>query len=245
MLTAAGTTWRVISKETPDKNRPNGSRKWIAGGVSSISPIDEDGDRFGLSPHTSPLLCQVDREEKVIMNQAKTVQQLRDLLPTIIDDELPPELRTRVRWLLHDLATNDISVTLLDLVELSRTFTMGTPSENARAPTAGEGSMMPILIYGKDNKTVTERCNGPDSSGDCPQASPTCPVACTGRWIMASGWRFKIAADAESCPVLALGLSRPPTLAKNSSPAGYSLMTTPEDVFVSEAGLIGPYFPLL
>lgn len=185
------------------------------------------------------------------MSQAKTVQQLRDRreeirqsLSTIIGDELPPELRERVRWLLRDVATNDISMALLDLVQLSRTLMMGTPSNNAPAPGAGELSMMPILIYGEDREIVTKQCKGPDSSGACPRASPTCPVACSGSWIMVSGWRYKIAPDAESCPVAVLGLNRPSALANPSSPAGHSPMRIPEDVFVSEAGLIGPYHPL-
>ncbi len=185
------------------------------------------------------------------MSQATTVQQLRDRreeirqsLSTIIGDDLPPELRERVRWLLRDLATNDISMALLDLVQLSRTLMMGTPSNNAPAPAAGEPAMMPILIYGEDSEIVTEQCKGPDSSGECPRASPTCPVACTGCWIMVSGWRYKIAPDAESCPLAALGLNRPSALAKPSPPADHSPMTIPEDVFVSEAGLIGPHYPL-
>ena len=69
--------------------------------------------------------------------------------------------------------------------------------------------MMQIRIYGEDSKIVTERCKGPDSSGECPRASFTRTVACAGSWIMVSGWRYKVAPDAESCPVAALGLNRP------------------------------------
>jgi len=175
------------------------------------------------------------------MSRAETIQQLRDQrediqqhLSTIVDDELPPELKERVRRVLNDLATSDISMALLDLAQLSRTMMMGIPSNAGRAPAPDEVATMPIIIYGEDGMLVTEQCHGPNSDGECPRASPTGAAACSGRWIMASGWRFRVAPDAESCPAGALGLNRPPPVTAPSSPIGRSPITNAADLFVSE-----------
>lgn len=53
---------------------------------------------------------------------------------------------------------------------------------------------------------------------------------------MASGWRFKVALDAQSCPVAALGLTYSPTVAKSSFPNNLTELMGPEDMFFAEAG---------
>jgi hypothetical protein len=170
------------------------------------------------------------------MSESETFQQLHDRrdeierhLSTIIEDELSPELRHRVRRLLHDLATNDFPMTLFDLAQLSRVLTTGTLPKKAQSFAHLDVGMMPILIYGEESEVVTAQCSGPDASGACPRAKLECPVPCSGAWVMASGWRFRVAQDAECCPVATLfgGPSRPSV----GSPA-----TTPDDVFASEAG---------
>jgi hypothetical protein len=137
-------------------------------------------------------------------------------LSLIIDDELPPELTESVHQLRRDLSTSDMSMILLDLAQLSRRLMMGTPPNGASATVVGEAAIMPILIHDEDGN-VTEQCEGPDSSGECQKAIPGRPLVCTGKWITASGWRFKIAPDTESCPVAALGLDRPPGLAESAT----------------------------
>lgn len=138
--------------------------------------------------------------------------EIQDNLSAIIDDELPPELRERVQALLSDLAGNDLSMALLDLAQLYRSLTIAMPEgdrgqQALAAPDAAR--KIQTLIYAEDGKTITEQCYGPDRAGRCPMASLECTVACAGRWIMAAGWRFRVAPDAESCPVAALGVTRP------------------------------------
>lgn len=136
-------------------------------------------------------------------------------LATIIGDELPPELKRRVRTLVADLARDDLPMALLDLAQLHRALT-GIASESDRAKPAGapaEAAGAPTLIYDREGTMIEERCTGPEPTGRCPRAGPGCPVACAGRWILATGWNFKVAADATSCPLAFLGLVPPQPLA--------------------------------
>lgn len=129
---------------------------------------------------------------------------------TITADDLPPHLRARVKTLIHDLANDDLPMALLDLAHLYRALasapgrrgedaTMGLPSTNERFAT---------LIYTHDQSAIEDVCDGPDDVGRCPRAEVGDAAACAGRWIMAKGWNFKVAADAGACPLVALGMVR-------------------------------------
>lgn len=65
------------------------------------------------------------------------------------------------------------------------------------------------LIHSEDAVATAERCKGPDRLGWCPRVRPGQPVACAGRWITANGWDFKVAQEADRCPLATLGLIVP------------------------------------
>jgi hypothetical protein len=63
------------------------------------------------------------------------------------------------------------------------------------------------LIFADDRSVIETVCIGPDESGECPRAVAGHPVDCADKWIINKGWNFKVARDAETCPLVSLGLA--------------------------------------
>jgi len=128
--------------------------------------------------------------------------------PYFMDDGLPPHLRGRIKALIFDLANDDLPMALLDMAHLYRALRQGT---SRRAGTASGGSDEPeelkTLIFNDLRTAIDEICMGPDEQGKCPRAEEGQPAVCAGHWIMAKGWNFKVAPDAEGCPLISLGLA--------------------------------------
>lgn len=121
----------------------------------------------------------------------------------VTDDDLPWELRRRVRSLLNDLTCRDLSMAFLDLAQLCRS--LAAISGERKRPERPAG--VPTLIYSEDESAIEDACEGPLPGGICPRAATGDPVVCAGRWITAKGWMFKVAPEAEMCPLTGLGLA--------------------------------------
>ena len=51
-------------------------------------------------------------------------------------------------------------------------------------------------------------CDGPDDNGVCPWERHDGSLPCTGAWLTATGWTFKVADDAKhTCPLAVLGIA--------------------------------------
>jgi hypothetical protein len=150
-------------------------------------------------------------DNKPVRQAVRRIRRSKRLVPqaaaVVLADDLPPALKQRVRSLLKHLSADDISMALLDLAQLYR----GVAGMQARAAeTLGDTSKdpPPVLIYNEDATAVASVCTGPDRFGDCPRAQED-SVACADRWLSASGWMFKVAPEADLCPLVPLGLADP------------------------------------
>jgi hypothetical protein len=126
---------------------------------------------------------------------------------TSIADELPPHLRGRVKGLIYDLRNDDLPMALLDLAHLYRALrSEGTRQilEDERIELTEDAR---TLIFSDDRAAIEDMCMGPDKRGRCPRAEEGHPVACADKWIMNKGWNFKVAPEAEVCPLASLGLA--------------------------------------
>jgi len=125
----------------------------------------------------------------------------------ITADELPPELKGRVKGLIYDLSNNDLPMAVLDLAHLYRALR----KQGAREAEVDEPIELTeglrTLIFSDDRDAIEEVCPGPDNHGTCPQFESGMPAACADRWIMSKGWEFKVAPDAATCPLISLGLA--------------------------------------
>ncbi len=122
---------------------------------------------------------------------------------------------------------------LLDLAQLYRTLTTATdaPTNRKQVSSASkDAGIIRALIYAEDEQTIAEECEGPEWTGKCPWVGLECAAACAGKWIMARGWRFRVAPDAEYGPLSILGHARL-QLATGAVPPSGPLVTSPEDVF--------------
>jgi len=176
------------------------------------------------------------QEIEVMLQLTEKRKEVQDNASAVIDDELPAELKERVQALLGDLARKDFSMALLDLAQLSRTVTgsLEVAASGSRPSTSfGPAAIIRTLIYGEDGTTVAEQCDGPTKSAACPRVSLGYPVACAGRWILAGGWRFRVASEAAFCPVAELGIVGPQPAARAVGSAACSLTTNPCDLFVT------------
>lgn len=88
--------------------------------------------------------------------------------------------------------------------ELSPQFQREAAESKQAFATPESAGKIHALIFSEER--TTERCEGPDWAGRCPRAGTGCPVACAGRWITAAGWVFRVAPNAEYCPLAGLGL---------------------------------------
>jgi hypothetical protein len=125
----------------------------------------------------------------------------------ITADELPPELKGRIKGLIHDLSNDDLPMALLDLAHLYGALRAGTPRKRKLDEPAELTEDLRTLIFSDDRVAIEEICMGPDEAGDCPRAAEGHPIDCADKWIMNKGWNFKVAADAQACPLVSLGLA--------------------------------------
>jgi hypothetical protein len=116
-------------------------------------------------------------------------------------------VKGRIRALVLDLVNDDWSMALQDLERLYEALKTGPSDEfdetTGRTPPEVAGAS---IYYEDDGTTVEEFCHGPDEQGQCPRAQEGRSVACAGRRLATRGWDFGVAADAELCPLLTLGL---------------------------------------
>ena len=143
-------------------------------------------------------------QEAVMKNELQGQGAARD---PVIADDLPPELKGRVKGLIYDLSNDDLPMALLDLAHLYRALR----SEGTRRTLEDEPLELTedarTLIFSNDRAAIEEICMGPDQRGKCPRADEGHPIACSDNWIMNKGWNFKVAPDAEACPLVSLGLA--------------------------------------
>lgn len=125
----------------------------------------------------------------------------------ITTDELPTHLKGRIKGLIHDLSNDDLPMALLDLAHLYRALRMRSPLRNRSDEPVELTEEMRTLIFSDDRTAIEEICMGPDERGRCPRAAEGHPVDCADKWIMNKGWDFKVAPDAETCPLVSLGLA--------------------------------------
>jgi hypothetical protein len=125
----------------------------------------------------------------------------------IMADELPPELKGRIRGLIYDLSNDDLPMALLDLAHLYRALHKERPRGSDADEPIELTEDMRTLIFTDDRAAIEEICMGPDRRGTCPRAAEGHPIACADKWIMNKGWNFKVAPDAETCPLVSLGLA--------------------------------------
>jgi hypothetical protein len=127
---------------------------------------------------------------------------------TMTTDELPPHLKGRIKGLIHDLSNDDLPMALLDLAHLYRALRRQSPSEVETHDEPIELTEdLRTLIFSDDRAAIEEICMGPDEHGECPLTNGGHPVGCGGKWIMNKGWNFKVAPDADVCPLVSLGLA--------------------------------------
>ena len=126
---------------------------------------------------------------------------------SITADELSAHLKGRIRGLIYDLSNDDLPMALLDLAHLYRALS----NQNARGVEIEEPIELTedlrTLIFNDDRDAIEEICMCPDQQGRCPRAEEGHPIDCADKWIMNKGWNFKVAPDAEMCPLVSLGLA--------------------------------------
>lgn len=119
----------------------------------------------------------------------------------IVADDLPPHIKGRIKGLVQDLSKDDLPMALLDLAQLYRVLRAG----GTLAPAPVLPVELHTLILGEDGIALEDTCMGADTEGRCPRATEG--AACAGKWIMNQGWNFKVAPDAQGCPLISLGLA--------------------------------------
>jgi hypothetical protein len=122
-------------------------------------------------------------------------------------DELPPELKGRVKALVYDLSNDDLPMALLDMAHLYRALRAGSARRSEIDEPVELTEDLRTLIFNEDRAAIEEICMGPDEQGRCPRAVEGHPVDCADKWIMNKGWNFKVAPDADACPLVSLGLA--------------------------------------
>ena len=142
--------------------------------------------------------------EAVMMAKAERMGE--DMAP-VTADELPPELKGRIKGLIFDLSNDDLPMALLDLAHLYRALRVGSPRRSRLDEPVELTEDLRTLIFSDDRAAIEEICMGPDREGACPMAKEGHPVDCADKWIMNKGWNFKVAGDAETCPLVSLGLA--------------------------------------
>lgn len=179
-----------LSLQPGDRNsfQPRGRRKALSSGLLAKSATPDQPAKEG-----------IEMTAKDIYDKAG---------PLLVDDGLPPHLRGRVKALIFDLTNDDLPMALLDLAHLYRALRTGsTRRAGNRTHDPDEQDDLKTLIFNDLRTAIDDICMGPDHEGKCPRAQEGRPAACAGRWIMARGWNFKVADDAEACPLVSLGIA--------------------------------------
>jgi hypothetical protein len=145
------------------------------------------------------------REQEAVMTS--DVKRNGDARKPKLADELPPELKGRIKGLVYDLSNDDLPMALLDLAHLYRALQVRNPRCGKLGEPLELTEDLRTLIFSEDRAALDEICMGPDEQGRCPRAAEGHPVDCADKWIMNKGWNFKVAPDAETCPLISLGLA--------------------------------------
>lgn len=125
----------------------------------------------------------------------------------ITADELPAHVKSRVRGLIYDLSNDDLPMALLDLAHLYRALRRQAPRAIEDDEPVELTEDLRTLIFSDDRAAIEEICMGPNRQGKCPRAEEGHPIDCADKWIMNKGWNFKVAPDADVCPLVSLGLA--------------------------------------
>jgi hypothetical protein len=125
----------------------------------------------------------------------------------ITADELPAHVKGRVRGLIYDLRNDDLPMALLDLAHLYRALRRQAPRAIEDDEPVELTEDLRTLIFSDDRAAIEEICMGPNRQGKCPRAEEGHPIDCADKWIMNKGWNFKVAPDADVCPLVSLGLA--------------------------------------
>jgi hypothetical protein len=122
-------------------------------------------------------------------------------------DELPTHLKGRIKGLVYDLSNDDLPMALLDLAHLYHALHKNGIRHSEPDEPIELTEDLRTLIFSDDRGAIEEICMGPDQQGRCPRAAEGHPIDCADKWIMNKGWNFKVAPDAEMCPLVSLGLA--------------------------------------
>jgi hypothetical protein len=143
---------------------------------------------------------------RVPEREAEMVDRKTEPGQVVTADELPQELKGRVKGLIYDLSNDDLPMALLDLAHLYRALQTGAHARTVDEPIELTEDLR-TLVFNDDRDAIEEICMGPDERGRCPKAQEGHPIDCADKWIMNRGWNFKVAPDAETCPLVSLGLA--------------------------------------
>ena len=149
-------------------------------------------------------IMRAPEQETVMKNGIREEDEARG---TITADELPVELRGRARGLIYDLSNDDLPMALLDLAHLYRALRGGSPRRSKFDEPTELTEDLRTLVFSDDRAAIEEICMGPDRHGKCPRAEEGHPIDCADKWIMNKGWNFKVAPEADVCPLVSLGLA--------------------------------------
>ena len=116
-------------------------------------------------------------------------------------------MKGRVEGLIYNLSNDDLPMALLDLAHLYRSLRAEGTRQTWEDDPLELTKDARTLIFSDDRDAIEEICMGPDQHGKCPRAEEGHPTACGGKWITNKGWNFKVAPDAEPCPLVSLGLA--------------------------------------
>jgi hypothetical protein len=164
------------------------------------TPSSSGGGSGGRRPRS---VEEAPEQEAVMTKQATLDTERRPF----IADQLPPELKGRVRGLIYDLSNDDLPMALLDLAHLHRALRVGSRRRSRVDEPVEPTEDLRTLIFNDDQSAIEEICMGPDDEGKCPMAQAGHPIDCADKWIMNTCWNFKVAPDAETCPLVSLGLA--------------------------------------
>src|SRR5437867_11049952 len=106
---------------------------------------------------------------------------------TITADELPPELKGRVKALIYDLSNDDLPMALLDLAHLYGALRVRPPRLNKFDEPVELTENLRTIIFSEDRAAIEETCMGSTEHGECPVTNVRHPFGCVGEWIVKTG----------------------------------------------------------
>src|SRR5712691_6696489 len=99
------------------------------------------------------------------MRKSPTQSEVRQ---PITADELPPELKGRVKALVYDLSNDDLPMALLDMAHLYRALRAGSPRSSKFEEPRQLTEDLRTLIFSEDRAAIEEICMGHTEHGECP-----------------------------------------------------------------------------